>query len=95
MPRVNRRRRYRRDKATKKRELREHQQWENAAWDGDYVDYEQDWEAEWDDTPVDSCDECGVNIYEDEDTGSGLCPICEWMAEQCSGSDDSGFRSVS
>jgi hypothetical protein len=28
--------------------------------------------------PVDSCDRCGVNIYEDEDDGSGLCDQCRW-----------------
>ena len=32
------------------------------------------------DEPVDSCDECGTNIYADEDDGSGLCGQCQWRA---------------
>lgn len=34
---------------------------------------------EWDE-PIGSCDNCGVNVYEDEDDGSGLCNQCQWFA---------------
>lgn len=30
---------------------------------------------------VDSCEECGCNIYEDEWDGSGLCDRCLWYIE--------------
>ena len=32
--------------------------------------------------PTGSCDECGVNLYEDDDDGSGLCDQCGWRAAQ-------------
>ena len=34
------------------------------------------------DEPISSCDNCGVNVYEDEDDGSGLCNQCQWFAAQ-------------
>lgn len=38
--------------------------------------------------PVGSCDQCGVNIYEGEDDGSGLCDQCQFWVSQ--GRGDSG-----
>lgn len=34
------------------------------------------------DEPVDFCDNCGSDIYEDEDDGSGLCDQCQWWLAQ-------------
>lgn len=38
--------------------------------------------------PVGSCVNCGVNIYADEDDGSGLCDQCQWLAAQNQGGDE-------
>lgn len=37
-------------------------------------------ESDEPDEPIGSCDNCGVNVYEDEDDGSGLCGQCQWFA---------------
>jgi DNA-directed RNA polymerase subunit RPC12/RpoP len=48
---------------------------------GNQVDFEIDDDYEDDDSePVGSCDRCGVNIYRDEDDGSGLCDLCQFRA---------------
>ena len=31
---------------------------------------------------VGSCDECGVDVFSDEDDGSGLCESCSWYLSQ-------------
>jgi transposase len=35
-----------------------------------------------DDEPVDSCHNCGCNIYASEDDGSGLCDQCQWFIHE-------------
>ena len=37
------------------------------------------------DEPVGSCDDCGANIMEFEDDGSGLCDRCQWYAAVAAG----------
>jgi hypothetical protein len=33
--------------------------------------------------PIGSCDNCGVNIYEDDREWGGLCDSCAWFAAGC------------
>ena len=49
--------------------------YEDDQWNEEYDDYEYD-------DPIGSCHECGMDIYEDEDDGSGLCGQCQWYFEQ-------------
>ena len=44
----------------------------------EYYELERD---EYYNTPIGSCDNCGVNVYPDEDDGSGLCGQCQWFAK--------------
>lgn len=55
----------------------------------DYPD--EDWDSSSE--PVGSCDECGTNLYAD-DEWDGLCNQCAWLAEQNRGSDDVGGGGV-
>ncbi len=47
----------------------------------DCLDYEDRYQE-----PCGSCDECGTNLYPDEDY-DGLCDQCAWLLDQC-GEDD-------
>ncbi len=46
-------------------------------------------DADWidEDEPVDSCDECGCNLYEGDLDGSGLCDQCRWWIEKANERD--------
>lgn len=44
--------------------------------------YNDGWESDGADEPVDSCTDCGMNIYADEDDGSGYCEQCQWLIEE-------------
>lgn len=47
----------------------------------DYPDDDGFDPAEWDGEPVGSCDNCGCNLYAD-DEWDGLCNQCAWWAAQ-------------
>jgi hypothetical protein len=42
---------------------------------------DEDYCDEPDSEPCGSCDECGADIFPDEDDGSGLCDQCSFYAE--------------
>lgn len=44
---------------------------ESSPWDGD--------SCRGNDDPIGSCENCGVNIYENDDC-EGLCSQCDWSA---------------
>lgn len=44
-------------------------------------DPEEFWDGEYDDGPIGSCGNCGVNLYAD-DEHNGLCGQCEWFLMQ-------------
>lgn len=48
-------------------------------WSETFDEFDDDME------PVGSCDDCGVNIYAEENDGSGLCDQCQWYIAQANG----------
>lgn len=57
-----------------------------CGWQVDYLHDEYDYDPC--NEPIGSCEDCGTNIYEDEDDGSGLCDQCQWYIAVANGEID-------
>lgn len=40
-----------------------------------------EYDDDFDDEAVGSCEECGTDLYASEDVGTGLCDQCQWALD--------------